>query len=65
MRMSKVLDALRGIREELDLIQHRLDTIEDSIVEEMTRDDLKSLAAAMEEEARGETIPLEDARKLL
>ena len=63
--MSEVLDALRGIREELDLIQHRLDAIEDSIMEEMTRDDLKSLTAAMEEEARGETIPLEDARKLL
>ena len=63
--MSEVLDALRGIKEELDLIRHRFDAIEDSIAEEMTKDDLKSLAADMEEEARGETISLEDARKLL
>jgi hypothetical protein len=62
--MSRVLETLEGIRHELRLIRRTLEMIEDSVGEKMTKDDEKALEAALEEHSRGETISLEDARKL-
>jgi len=62
--MTKVLDALQTIRQEMNLILHRLGAIEDRIGESMTEDDERALNLAIEEHARGETIPLDEARKL-
>jgi len=63
--MAKVLDALQTIRHEMNLILHRLEAIEDRIGESMTEDDERALDLAIDEHARGETISLDEARKLL
>ncbi len=63
--IDDVLRALEAIREEMNQVLHRLDAIEDRIGETMTKDDLRALDTALQEHARGESISLEDARRLL
>jgi len=46
-----------SLEKELRLIRERLDSIEDALAEEMSEDDEKARAEALDEHKRGKTSP--------
>ena len=55
--------AQTGVEHELKLIRKRLDSIEQALGEEMSREDKKALKVALEEYRTGKTIPFDKVRK--
>ena len=55
--------AQTGVEHELKLIRKRLDSIEQALGEEMSREDKKALKEALEEYRTGKTIPFDKVRK--
>jgi hypothetical protein len=55
--------AQSGVERELKLIRKRLDSIEEALGEEMSREDKKALKEALEEHKTGKTIPFDRVRK--
>ncbi len=55
--------ATTRLEKELRQIRQRLESIEETLGEDMTREDKKALQEALEEHRQGKTIPFTKARK--
>jgi hypothetical protein len=56
---------LKKVEEELRLIRVKLESLEELLAEEMTKEDVKALTEALSDYKKGETISLNDAKRKL